>query len=216
MRSTLVLSMLLSLSATVAVAQEAPVTPPAEAPAEAQTATAYVQEIAARVIGIVNTSVVEGTPEAEARLAALRETVATGIDFDLLSQRTLGSHWDARTPEEQATFTGLLRDMVETSYSRNLGSAGVSESDYDVSYTDERSRGARTTVEGQLVFDGETHFIEIKLEQRETNWFIYDIITDDVSLEESYAESFDRIITDDGWEGLLTRMRERLAELQAG
>ena len=187
----------------------------AQETAETQiTATAHVQTIAEQVIEIVNTQAEPGSAEAETRLEALRSTISSSIDFELLSSRTLGSHWDARSPEEKATFIALLRDMVETSYSRNLGDVSVSNDDYNVVYTDERTRRGRTTVEGRLSAGGEEHFIEIKLENRDTTWAIYDIITDDVSLEESYAESFDRIIVEDGWEGLITRMQERLAELQ--
>lgn len=188
------------------------------APAFAQdtpVATAFVQAKADQILAIVNSAAVDAT-QLEAKRAELRTAIRDFLSFDVLAERTLGEHWETRTPEQRAEFVALLRDLIETSYSRSLGTDSVDQSGYAVQYTGERSRRDRTTVEATVSVNGDEHLVEVKLQSTgEGEWLVYDLVTDDVSLEESYAESFNSIIADDGWDGLLERMRERLAELQA-
>ena len=58
------------------------------------------------------------------------------------------------------------------------------------------------------------HDVELKLQRTGAGWMVLDIVTDEVSLSESYAESFDRIIKRDGWPALMTRMKDKLAKLR--
>jgi ABC-type transporter MlaC component len=149
-----------------------------------------------------------------AKREELRQAIRAFLSFEVLAQRTLGDHWEVRTPEEQAQFVDLLRNLIETSYCRSLGTGDVDETQYSVDYTGERSRRGRTTVEATVRVDGGEHFLEVKLDTVDSGYIVYDLVTDDVSLEESYAESFENIIGEDGWAGLIERMEERLQEMQ--
>ena len=44
-----------------------------------------------------------------------------------------------------------------------------------------------------------------------TEWRVFDVVTDGVSLVHNYQQQFRRIITRDGFDTLLQRMRDRLA-----
>jgi len=181
--------------------------------AEAGAATAFVQARADIVVSIVNGAASPGA-SVDARRNELRAAIRDFLSYELLAERTLGQHWEARTPEERTEFVRLLRELIETSYSRRLGSGTVNAADHTVVYDGERSRRGRTTVDMTVAVSGATHAVEIKLEERDGGFVVYDVVTDDVSLEESYAESFASIIRERGWDGLLSRMRERLTELQ--
>ncbi len=201
----LLVPLLVLCSAVPAVAQDAPAGEP--------TATSFVQERADAVLEIVNTAAAD--PAAlDAKREELRVALRAFLSFEVLAERTLGDHWESRTPEEQTQFVNLLRDLIETSYCRSLGTADVDASQYAVAYTGERSRRSRTTVEATVTVDGGEHFLEVKLDSADSGYIVYDLVTDDVSLEESYAESFENIISEDGWGGLIERMEERLAEMQ--
>ena len=43
-------------------------------------------------------------------------------------------------------------------------------------------------------------------------WKVVDVATDGVSMVENYRSQFNRIITRDGWDELLTRMQRRLEQ----
>jgi phospholipid transport system substrate-binding protein len=191
-----------------------PIAAGATGSAAPQAPTAYVQSQAGQVIAIINTPAARGSRAAQDRFNRLQSVVRGFMHFETLAQRTLGQHWQARTPAERAEFLALLQQLIETSYAKSLGNAQVSPRDYAVNYTGERIRGERATVEGSVVVKGESHIIELKLQRDGENWIVLDVVTDDVSLAESYAESFDRIIKKDGWAALLSRMRSRLAELR--
>ncbi len=209
--SSTILSLFVGLAAP-AMADDA--VAPASAAVEAPSATAFVQTRVEQIFAIVNAA----APD-EASLEAKREEMRTAIrdflSFELLAERTLGDTWDTRTPEQRTEFVALLRDLIETSYLRDLGTSSVDDGAYTATYTGERSRRDRTTVEGTVSVSGDEHLIEVKMQSTDAGWLVYDLVTDDVSLEESYAESFESIIADDGWDGLLTRMRERLDEMRA-
>lgn len=193
----------------------APAPAPAAAPVAAKvTPTAYVQSQAATVISIINTPARQGSPAAREREAKLKGAVRGFMSFQLLADRTLGDHLKARTPAERAEFLGLLTQLIETSYAKSLGRAEVKPSDYTVAYTGERLRGERATVSGSVKVRSDAHDVELKLQRSGQGWLILDIVTDEVSLAESYSESFDRIIKRDGWPALITRMKDKLAKLR--
>lgn len=196
-------------SATFAQGEAATEAPePAAAAPETVTATEFVRAKADELVGIINRTPADDAART-ARMSDLRTSIRQFLDFEVLAERTLGSHWDARTPEQRTEFVEALRDLVETSYSHRLGDQTVDQSGYTVTYTDERERNGRYRVEGTVAWGDNEHFVEMKLMMRDGQFLIYDVVTDDVSLEESYAESFDAIITEHGWDELLNRIRER-------
>lgn len=177
-------------------------------------ATGFVQSKADLLLTIVNGAAVDRS-QLDTKREELRQALREFLSFDVLAERSLGDHWAGLAVEQRAEFVALLRDLIETSYSRSLGTGTVDANQYAVQFTGERSRNDRTTVEATVTVDGETHYVEVKMQANGESWIVYDLVTDDVSLEESYAESFDSIIADDGWDGLLRRMRERLEEMRA-
>src|SRR3972149_5718581 len=54
--------------------------------------------------------------KAQARRGGLRKNASDNFDFTAISKRSLGRHWQARTPAEQAEFVGLLADLLERTY----------------------------------------------------------------------------------------------------
>ena len=206
---------LLPATSGAATAVAAPAATPAAAPAAAPVSpTAYVQSQAATVIGIINTPARQGSPAARERVEKLKGAVRGFMSFQLLADRTLGDHLKARTPAERAEFLGLLTQLIETSYAKSLGRVEVKPSDYTVAYTGERLRGERATVTGSVKVRSDAHDVELKLQRSGQGWLVLDIVTDEVSLAESYSESFDRIIKRDGWPALMTRMKDKLAKLR--
>lgn len=75
----------------------------------------------------------------------------------------------------------MLRQLIETSYSRQLGKHSVEANQYQVTFTDERTRNHRVTVEASLAVRGDAHVIELKLMNTGAGFIAYDIVTDDVS-----------------------------------
>jgi phospholipid transport system substrate-binding protein len=149
------------------------------------------------------------------RDAQLDRMLSELLDYDTLSQRSLAKHWEDRSPSERKDFVALLQQLVERSYKRNLENT----LGYSVRYT-----GAEAQDEGVLVQTvarskknprAPAVSIDYRLHKVDGQWRVYDVITDGVSMVRNYRNQFNRIISKDGWSGLLERMRSKLASEDA-
>lgn len=174
------------------------------------TATDFVRAKSDDIIRVVNTSA-----DKDARLAGLRTAVASTIHFELLAQRTLSRHWDDLSATQRATFTATLQELIETSYSTRLGDKMLAPGSYTVQFTDERERRGRTAVSAIVSVDARRHYVDVRLQQSDAGeWQVYDVVTDDISLQESYAESFDEIIRSKGFDELMRRLRASIEDMK--
>ena len=57
-----------------------------------------------RIIKILNDPELKRPAKAKQRQAAVRRMASEVFDFEEFARRSLGRHWDARTPAEQAEF----------------------------------------------------------------------------------------------------------------
>lgn len=140
----------------------------------------------------------------------LSKALTSFIDFEALAQRSLGPHWESRTPAERAEFVGILRDLIEHNYVRtlrdNLG--------YKLEYRDEDIEGdtAKVKTVVKVTKNGRTEEISIDYDMRRTKngWRVVDVITDDVSIVRNYRSQFNRIIRKDSYQTLVKKMRDKL------
>ncbi|MFN7701412.1 MAG: phospholipid-binding protein MlaC [Deltaproteobacteria bacterium] len=132
------------------------------------------------------------------------------LDYEELSRRALGPHWDQHTEAERREFVELLRQLVERNYQSNLERL----LEFEVSYADETTSADGTTVrtEARSRTERRQPPVEITytLHLQGSSWRVFDVVTDGVSLVRNYRNQFNRIITDHGWAELIHRMRDRL------
>jgi phospholipid transport system substrate-binding protein len=197
MRLTLVLASALFLVPAMASAQGGP-------------ATRYLRAQNERVTTLLGRRV---TTDAE---RAARDAEVTGLlvnilDFDELCRRSLESNWDTLTPAQRTEFSSILRQLVE----RNYRASQERILDYELAYTREEttSSGVVVHMEAHSRASRREPAVEIAYTMHlvGTAWRVVDVTTDGVSLVHNYQQQFHRIITRDGFDGLLTRMRDRLA-----
>jgi len=149
----------------------------------------------------------------EKRTEKLRVVLETTIDFRELASRALGKHWEARTPEEQEEFLSLLQELLRANYEKKLGGNTLGE-DYEIAYLDEKTRDGKAIVKTSIKHKEESKPVDYKLLKKEA-WAIYDVVIDDISLEEIYRELYVEIIEDEGWDALIQRMKDRVEEIEA-
>ena len=173
--------------------------------------TAFLQEQINAVRSQLKVAPKPGTPEAldvDTRLKALVDPV---MEFDKLSEKALGKHWAGLTIEQRKLFSDTFRELVYRSYLKKVRGAN---DDYIVAFEGEKLSGASATVD--TVAKTKTAEIELvfKLEPREDKrWVATDVVIDEVSLVENYREQFNKNITKDGFDALITKMNKKLAEL---
>lgn len=147
----------------------------------------------------------------------MRSIVNGLLDYDELSKRALANHWGEITPAQQAEFVKTLRELIEKNYLKQL----QTNLDYDVIYKGETPNGADDASVSTLVkvrTKGKSTDTPIDYKMRKTGdrWLVYDIITDDVSMVKNYRQQFNKIITNEGFDALLKKMRNKINESDEG
>jgi phospholipid transport system substrate-binding protein len=152
----------------------------------------------------------QASPDGQKKIDAVFDEM---LDYGALAQGSLGPEWGNRSDAEKAEFSDLLKKLVRNAYQKNLKKI----LDFDVSYTDEtpadgglmvktRSKAKNADVRDDPVA------IDFKMVSTGSVWKVQDIVTEDVSLVQSYRSQFTKIIKKDGFAALVQKMKDKLAK----
>lgn len=148
--------------------------------------------------------------------AEMRAIVNGFLDYDELARRSLGIHWEKLQKPQREEFTRTLRELIEKSYEKRLRT----DLDYSISYGAETMKGedatVATTVKVKTKGKSTDASIDYKLRKVGDKWLVFDVITDEVSMVRSYREQFNKIISTEGFDELLKKMRKKIAETDSG
>ncbi len=182
--------------------------PPAFAGPPTKFLRAQVKEVRA-LLAMPVKSATPGAAEVDQRLMALVDPV---MEFDKLSEAALRKHWPGLNPDQRAEFVSLFRELVFRSYLKRVRSADEA---YELVYEDEEARGRKAAA---VTVVAKTSKVEIELvfnltTQDGRKWVAGDVVIDEVSLVQNYREQFNKIIADEGWAGLIKKMKDKLGDL---
>ena len=148
---------------------------------------------------------------------AVLETVGTLVrqkfDFRAMSQRTLGVHWKNGTEKQQDRFVELFSQLLEDTYRGRI--QAYTYNDEYVKYVDERILGTRAEVKTIVVLADREIPVNYRVRLKGSEWLIYDVVIEEVSLVSNYRNTYGQIIQKEGFDVLLSRMEERIQQLQA-
>jgi phospholipid transport system substrate-binding protein len=151
--------------------------------------------------------------KAKASDARLKTEVNKLLDFDFMAQRTLDKHWATLSASQRATFTKAFQSLLEKRYVKGLRK----KADYEVVYKKQSQSGAMAKVytEVKYVRKGRQRSNEIvyRLRRSGGRWVVFDVITDDVSMERNYRRSFNRIMKKKGFDELVRKLKKKAANL---
>lgn len=145
----------------------------------------------------------------EASLAAAREA-NTILDLRAVGQRSLGKHWQSRTPSEQNEFVALLEQLfAKVAYPKSAEFF----SGLEMRLGKENVAGHNATVETTVKHPKEGLVsVDYRLIQESGAWRVQDILLDDVSLVSNLQSQFNKIITEHSYTELVRRIRDKLNE----
>jgi phospholipid transport system substrate-binding protein len=149
-------------------------------------------------------------PEGEAAVEKLAAKADEFIDFAELAKRAMGEQWIKLSPKQQAEFTATMKGLLRASYARKAISQGGNG---DVQWGEEKVKGNEATVASSIMVDKTRYPIDYKLYKAPAGWKIYDVVTDGVSLVDTYSDQFRNLIAKKGYEGLLTTLKARKEQL---
>jgi phospholipid transport system substrate-binding protein len=133
--------------------------------------------------------------------------------FEEMAQRALGQYWPKRTPAEKKEFVSLFSDLLERSYITKIESY---TGEQKVVYTKETIDKDHASVHTEIVVKRDANVeVEYRLLQRNSNWQVYDIIIEGVSLVNNYRTQFHNIISRESYEALVKKLKLKLEQEQA-
>jgi phospholipid transport system substrate-binding protein len=151
--------------------------------------------------------------KAKAADTKLKKEVNKLLDFTLMSKRTLRKHWSTLDAAKRVEFTQAFQSLLEKKYIKGLRK----KADYTVVYKKQSRSGsmAKVTTEVNYVRKGRQRSNEIvyRLRRVGSRWVIFDVITDDVSMEKNYRRSFNRLIRKKGFDVLVKKLKKKAARM---
>jgi phospholipid transport system substrate-binding protein len=144
--------------------------------------------------------------------AEIKKVVNTLLDFTELAKLSLGKHWKERSEKERTEFVGILKDLIERNYTKQLRS----NLGYKLEYRKESIEGKTAAVETAVKMTKKGRvteiLIEYKMRRSGESWMVYDVVTDEVSIVNNYRSQFNKIIRKESYEALVKKMKRKLEE----
>jgi phospholipid transport system substrate-binding protein len=175
----------------------------------AHSPTVQIKSTVDQVIQILTNPQFQGEGKKQERRKRLRETIFIRFDFQEMAQRSLGAHWQRRTPEEQREFIRVFSDLLEQNYVDKIESYNNEK----FIYMNERIDGPYAEVGSKMrTSKGEEFTINYKLHRVGEEWRVYDLVVENVSLMNNYRSQFNRIITSSTYDELVARIKRKLSD----
>jgi ABC-type transporter MlaC component len=136
----------------------------------------------------------EGAARTKAREQA-RAAVGELIDFDTLAKSTLGGKWESTKPADRTRYTAALKGAMEANYLAKMRQGKSSDVDKIKVDLLGEEQGAQGTVVRTKVQSGEdTAAIDYVMEKRAKGWKAVDVITEGVSLADTYRDQVTKLL----------------------
>lgn len=149
----------------------------------------------------------------KSRRDKMKEIIFAKFNFLEMGKRSLGSkHWKARLPEERKSFINIFGKLLENSYASKL----EGYSNQKINYVDEIIKGKYAMVKTEIVRKNDNISVDYKMIKTGSEWLVYDIVIEGVSMIKNYRSQFARIIHSDSFDTLMEKLNTKVDKLEAG
>lgn len=167
-----------------------------------------VRQTTDKLLAILKDPQLKGESKKSERRDKLKEVLYQRFDFTEMAQRSLGSEWRRRSPEEQKEFVKLFTDLLERAYLDKIESYSGENFQYLKEREDDNNYAQ---VDTKIVDNkGQEFAINYRLYNMKGDWKVYDVVIENVSLVNNYRSQFNRVLTTSSYEELVNRMKGKL------
>ena len=174
-------------------------------PPPSKTPTAEVRDTLDQILVVVEKY--PGKDQEKPRREKLRQVINPKFDFKEMSQRSLGALWKERTPEEQKEFVDVFSNLLAKTY---LAKVELVRRD-TVKIDKEEVDGARALVKTIITYNGDKFPLDYKMMNKNGMWQVFDVVVENIGLVANYRNEFAGVIRKDGFEGLMTQLKDKVA-----
>ena len=157
----------------------------------------------------------EGPARVKAKGRA-RAAVGELIDFDALAKSTLGARWDGLSTKDRARYTAALRGAMEANYLSKMRQGKTADVDSVKSEVlSEEQKGEQTLVKTRVTSGPDSAAIDYLLEREKKGWRAVDVLTEGVSLAETYRDQVARLVAKKNFEAVVSALEKKRKALEA-
>ena len=156
-------------------------------------------------------------PAKEKARAGARQAVGALLDFQAIAQATMGKHWAQLNAEQRVRYTNALRGAMEANYLSKMQQGQVDMSKVRNEILGETRQGDKVLVKTRVVSGKDTAEVDYVMVRTKKGWKAVDVITEGVSLVDTYREQVNKLLPKKGANGVidaLERAKKRLEEQQ--
>ncbi len=180
-------------------------------PAVAGGATEAMKSTIDEVLNIVQDKEQKQPGRAEERRKRLEQVVGDRFDYQEMSRRALGAPWNTLSDKDKQEFVGLFQTLLTSSYADKV----ETYSGEGVQYLNERTEKDFAEVRTK-VLTGKTEIpLDYRLLNKGTDWRVYDVVVDGVSLVNNYRGQFSKILRASTFADLLDQLRKKSDKVKA-
>lgn len=167
------------------------------------------------VMDILADDALKAPGKLQERRAKIRQAVFKRFGFEEMARRSLGRHWRKLSHQQQREFVDLFSDLLERSYINKIESYGGSKE--QIRYTKETiDQDGYAVVRSEILSGRDLNVeIEYRLLKNGSNWEVYDVVIEGVSLVNNYRTQFNKIILEESFEALVKKMKLKLEQEKA-
>ena len=174
--------------------------------AGAGVATEQIRNTVDQAIVVLKDPRLKPAAKTKERRDQLKQILFARFDFTEMAKRALGANWRRRTPKEQEEFVHLFTQLLERAYADII----ESYSDEKITYVGERLDGGFADVASKVSTSSGTEFsINYKAHLVNSEWRVYDVIAENISVVNNFRSQFDRVIAKSSYAELLRRLRDK-------
>ena len=158
------------------------------------------------VLLVLNDKTLDQSQRRLALQKAIKKVIQQRFEFRSISKSVLSTNWRKATGYEQDRFVDFFTQTLENTYF----SAIESYTGEEIKYVGEKIKDDRAVVDTVIVSKKGNIPVNYKLKLINDEWFVYDVIIENVSLVNNYRNIYTTIIKSSGMNGLLFKLESGL------
>ena len=159
-----------------------------------------------QVMEVLKDSKLQGSSKKAERREKLRQIIVPKFDFAEMAKRALGNNWN-RYPDKQQEFVTAFKQLLEETYADQIELAsGVDK----IVYLNERTEKDYAEVDTKVISSkGEETPMTYKLHPVDSDWKVFDIVVENISIVNNYRSQFSRVLSNASLDELIKRIKEK-------
>ena len=162
-----------------------------------------------KVMDVLRDSSLKGESGKKVKREKIRSISDNMFDYTELSKRTLGQNWSKLNAGQQTEFLGLYKKLLEDAYADKI-----------IAYTDEKVVFGKETALSEKTAEVQTTVITKKADipihyrviQKGSDWKVYDVVIEGVSLVSNYRNQFKEILLNKTPDALIDTLRKKVGK----